>query len=234
VSEFLITILSGGVAGASVAAVLVKFLIQNQLSKSLKDYQHQLDIKKNAIQTDLSIYADNEKQKTLDFGRKRIEAVEVVYTQVILTSLPRHGFIKHVRTLPSNSLLDAKISVYFNAFKENYDAYAKAFDSIYNASKTLEQYGIYLDEELEQEITVVLSQINAYFSTKKQEMTKPYSHAQSLFQNSNLQLKDMDFDFATFFDKQIHEWNHITGPLRIHLKQKIRGFLTPEEHGKSK
>lgn len=233
-TEFLINLLSGGVAGASVAAILAKFLIQNQLSKSLKEYQHQLDIKKNSIQAELSIYADNERQKTLDFGRKRIEAVEAVYSQVILTSLPRHGFIKHVRTLPPNSLLNDQISGYFDAFKENYDAYVKAFDSISNAYKILEQHGIYLDEELEKEIAVVLSQINAYYSGKKQEMSEPYSHAQSLFHGGNLQLKDMDFDFAIFFDKQSHEWNHITGPLRTQLKQKIRGYLTPKEHGNSK
>ena len=193
-----------------------------------------MDLKKNSIQTDLSIYADNERQKTLDFGRKRIEAVEAVYTQVILTSLPRHGFIRNLRSLPPNSLLNDQISVYFDAFKENYDAYVKAFDSISNAYKALEQHGIYLDEELEQEIAVALSQINTYYSAKKQEMSKPYSHAQSLFQGGNLQLKDMDFDFPTFFDKQSQEWNQITGLLRTHLKQKVRAFLTPEKHGKSK
>jgi gas vesicle protein len=234
VSEFLINLLSGGVAGASVAALLAKFLIQNQLSKSLKDHQHQLDIKKNSIQTDLSIYADNERQKTLDFGRKRIEAVEAVYTKVILTSLPRHGFIKHLRTLPSNSPLNDQISVYFDAFKENYDAYVKAFDSVSNAYRTLEQHGIYLDEELEQEVALALSEITTYYSAKKLEMSKPFSHAQTLFQGGKLQTKDMDFDFSAFFDKQNQEWNHITGPLRTHLKKKIRAFLTPVKHGDSK
>lgn len=228
-SEFLISILSGGVAGASIAGLLAKFLIQNQLSKSLKNYQHQLDIKKNSIQTDLSIYADNERQKTLDFGRKRIEAVEAVYAQVILTSLPRHGFIKHVRTLPSNSPLSDEISVYFDAFKDNYDAYIKAFDSISNAYQVLEQQAIYLDDKLEGEITAALGQINHYYSDKKYDMSVPFSHGQQLFLANNLQLKDMDFDFSSFFDKQSNEWNQIMGPVRNHLKQKIRGLLTPDK-----
>ncbi len=55
--EFFVSLLGGYFAGASVVAVIGKMLIGNSLKKSVKRFEHELSIKKDVLQADLSLFA---------------------------------------------------------------------------------------------------------------------------------------------------------------------------------
>jgi hypothetical protein len=227
-TDLINTILAGGFAGAAVAAVLAKFLIENQLSKSLKTYQHELDLKKNALETELAIYAHNEKAKLSDFGIKRIAAIESIYGAFVKTSLPRHRFIKRPK-FPASGSPDAMASAYFQAFQANFDAFKRAFDCIAEGFSTLEFHAIYVDEELERKVVAALGQVNACFAQKHKDLQAAHDEAQRLFRSGMLGKPETWFDFEAFHLELNADWNSLTSAIRTELRKTIRELLKPIE-----
>ena len=233
-ADFLTAVLTGGFAGAAVAAALAKFLIQNQLSKSLKSYQHELDLKKEALQVDLSIYAAGERQKLTDYEQKRVTAIESIYAAFAGTSLPRHKFQKKVRLPRVNSGPNELASAYFKTISANFNAFQRAFDSISAAYSVLELHAIYVEQDLERDTALSLSQINSYFMEQHERLNEAHDQAQELFRDGSLGTPETWFDFEAFHSELNLNWNRITGPIRSMLRNKVRQLLKPQHQTVSK
>lgn len=227
--DFLAFVLGGGFAGAAVAAALAKYLVENQLSKSLKSYQHELDLKKDALQTDLSIYAAGERQKVVDYEQKRVLAIEIIYSAFVRTSLPHHRFQNNLILPYGESTAEALQGAYFQIFKQNFDSFKNAFDSVTEAFAVLEKNAIYIEEDLEQEVARSLVLVNESFAGMHQKLQQAHVQAQQLLHDKTLGGPDTWFDFGAFYTELNADWNRVTGSIRNALKNRVRGVLKPME-----
>ena len=93
--DFWISIISGGFAGGGVVALLSKLLIENKLKQSVQKSQHELDVKKDSLQLDLSLYAHQQNLKYSRYDEFLRQAIEKIFIAVISTSFLRGGFNKY-------------------------------------------------------------------------------------------------------------------------------------------
>lgn len=225
--ELITSILSGGFAGAAVVALLFKFLIKNQLKKSLKQYQHDLDTKKDSLQAELAIYTEQAKLRFINHGQKTITALELVYGSFIRTSLPRQGFKKSWNIAAFESTEDKLNSAYFEVFSENFQAMDRAFKAVSSAYQCVEENSIYMEQVLETDVTEALRRVISCYQKWHAELILAHDSAQMLFKKGALNSSTRTMDFGTFYSELLTDWQMITGPVRTTLKLKVRDLLSP-------
>lgn len=224
------SLLGGSFAGAAVVGLLFKFLIKNQLEKSLKQFQHDLDAQKEKLQTDLTIYADRTKQKISNHQQKSITALEAVYGGFIRTALPRQKFsISSPRPYQKNLSEDEINSAYFQLFSSNFQAFDRAFQSVTDGFACLEDNAIYLDHETEFQVATALRSVNSCYQKWLTELHREHDLAQTIFRNGKLNQQSRTMNFNGFFASLLEDWNIVTGPVKSALKLKAREILTPNE-----
>ena len=229
-SNLITPILSGGFAGAAVLALLFKLLIKNQLEKSLKQYQHDLDTKKEKLQVELSVFAEHAKLRIINHRQKSITALELIYGAFVRTSLPRQRFVKASTFLMQVNVPDEKAnSEYFRLFSENFQAFSRAFQSVTAGFACLEENAIYLDNELERHVAAALGEVNALYQKWHAELRAVHHSAQAIFQEGALNQQKRTMDFDSFFAALSADWNRIAGPVTASLKSNVRELLNPEE-----
>jgi len=221
------SILSGGFAGAAVVGLLFKFLIKNQLEKSLKHYQHELDIKKDTLQAEIAVYAEHAKLQVTNHRQKSIAALEAVYGGFIRTSLPRHGFKNSYRAGLINASEEDINSEYFRLFSENFQAFDRAFKSVAAGFACLEENAIYLDSELENQAAMALREVNSCYQKWHAEFRRSYDSALALFRDGALDQKNRTMNFVEFHTCLCADWNAITGAVTTAMKLKARELLSP-------
>lgn len=227
--ELITSILGGAFAGAGVVVLLSKMLIKNQLSKSLKEYQHQLDVKKDAISVDLAVHAENAKLKLMNFSQKKVSALEAIYEDFAKTSLSHHGFeVPHMFLEPIPDNEDENNSQYFKAFSDNFIAFQKAYQSISKAYATLDANAIYLSPDVEQNIATALTKIKECYDKWHTELLRAHQAAQNLFSNKVLNKASRSHNFRSFYEGLTNDWSIIANPVRSQLKSIIREQLCPD------
>lgn len=222
-------ILSGGFAGAAVLGLLFKLLIKNQLEKSLKDYQYELDAKKENLQVELAIFAEHTKLRITNHRQKSIAALELIYGSFVRTSLPRQRFIKSPSWLNKENVSDGKAnSEYFRLFSENFQAFSRAFQSVSLGFACLEENAIYLDNKSEAQVVAALNEVNLCYVKWHEDLKEAHDFAQTLFNSGALTKQNRTMDFDNFFAALVADWKRIGGPVTADLKFKMRELLEPE------
>lgn len=221
-------VLSGGFAGAAIVALLFKFLIYSQLEKSLKQYQHDLDTKKDSLQAELSVYTEHAKLRLINHRQKTISALEAVYGSFIRTSLPRQQFRKSMNRLKPDSSEDEINSAYFKVFSDNFQAFSRAFSSVVSAFQCLEDNSIYLDQKLETQVAKSLGSVNACYQKWHAELERLHDLAQESYRKGELNHNSRDMNFELFFGDLAKDWAKITHPVTLELKLNIRNLLGTE------
>ncbi len=225
--DLITSILSGGVAGAAVVGLLFKFLIQNQLEKSLKQYQHDLDAKKDSLQAELIVYTEHAKLRFINHRQKAIAALEAVYGGFVRTSLSRHGFKKPSNSAAAESSQEKLNTAHFQSFSENFQAFDRAFKAIVAAYECLEENSIYLEHELENQVSAALKDVNSCYQKWHADLTYAHDSAQALFKNGTLDDSTRTMDFGAFHFGLSADWIRITVPVKTMLKIKVRSLLSP-------
>lgn len=223
------SILGGGFAGAAVVVFLSKTLINSQIEKSLKQFQHDLDRKKDQFQLELSIYAERARLTIANHGQKSVSALETIYGAVVRTSLPRHGFKKmgaKVMHLTDNNQINAK---YFELFSQNFQAFDRAFQSVTQAYAVLEEQSIYLDETLEGQTVTALGNVLECYRKWHAQFADAHSSARAQFDQGSLNEQTRNMDFDAFYESMLADWNRIIGPTKKGLKSKVRELLAPSK-----
>jgi hypothetical protein len=229
-SDLIAPILSGGFAGAAVLGLLFKLLLNNQLEKSLKQYQHDLDTKKEKLQVELAVIAEHAKLKITNHRQKSITALELIYGAFVRTSLPRQRFVKASALLMQISTSNEKAnSEYFRLFSENFQAFDRAFQSVATGFASLEENAIYLDNKLEQQVVAALREVNVCYQKWHAELRAAHDSAQAIFRDGALNQQKRTMDFDNFFVALSGDWNRIAGPVTASLKSNVRELLNPEE-----
>lgn len=226
----MISLVGGGFVGAGAVAVLFKLLIKSQLEKSVRKLQHQLDRKKLQLEAELSVFAELKKEHSVSHQQKKVSALEICYSAVVGTSLPRHQFRKKPRTSSfSGTPEEQNASRYFHLFSENFQAFRRAFDSVSNAYAKLEDVGLYIDSDLEEKITRTLQKINDFYVRKYSEMGQAHEQAKGHFDGKAIEDMYITFDFQAFHQSMLREWSSETKVLRQELKDALREVLRPSQ-----
>lgn len=226
--NFWISLLGGGFVGASTLALLFKLFIQNQLTKSQKEFQHLLDNKSLQLKAELEIFAESKKDHTISYQQRKVLALEACYALVISTSLPRHKFRKNsTNSLPQGTVEEQNAIKYYDLFKENFAAFTRAFESITDGFIKLEDVAIYVDQELETKVANSLRNINLFYAKNFALMKKAHRQSHAHLDGKGIKSEHVTFDFSHFFDSMVQEWNVETIVLRQKLKDELRKILNP-------
>ncbi|HHX8265680.1 TPA: hypothetical protein ACVOYJ_004033 [Vibrio diabolicus] len=224
-NELILSMLTGGFTGAGVVVYLSKRLVENQLSKTLKKYQHELDVKKDALATDLSLHANHQNLKLTKFEEAKRNAIHNIYNAVIMTSSPRVGF-KKVAGLERCKTNRDFASCYFKSFSHNFRAFSTAFKAISNAYAVLEKESIYIDESLENEVKLCLETIRRTYDENHKTLNKGHDQAQQLEKQQKLDMATMPFDINSFYEQSTRDWSYKTSNARNRLKERMRELLS--------
>lgn len=229
-NEVIVSILSGGFAGAGVVVFLGKLLLNHQFNKASQKHQHDLDLKKKSIQTDLSIYANQQMLNLSKHSESERIALENIYGAVVSTSFPRLGF----QPFPSveRAKKDASLfqKEYFNAFKKTFNSFEFAYKKIQKAFETLEENAIYIENESEIITNTTLQEILKLYNNRDALLKEGYSNAERLFYEEKLTFESMPFDFVTFYNTSVSEWINATNTVRVKLKEHVKSLLFPGEN----
>lgn len=225
--DLITSILSGGFAGAAVVGVLSKFLIKNQLEKSLKYYQHELDTKKDILHAELTLVAEHAKLQITNHRQKSIAALESIYAGFVRTSLPRHGFTKDFRAGKANMSEDEINSEYFRLFSENFVAFDLAFKSVSAGFACLQENAIYIEDELESQVAQALTEVNSCCQKWHAGLRYSFDSALVIFKQGGLDQQHRTVNFEEFYTNLCADWNAITGPVTAVMKSKTRELLIP-------
>lgn len=229
-SDLIVSILSGGFAGAAVLALLSKLLIKNQLEKSLKQFQHDLDTKKEKLQIELAVFAEHSKLRVINHRQKSIDALELIYGAFVRTSLPRQRFVKSSGLLKQINIPNEQVNAeYFRLFSAEFQAFDKAFQSVTAGFACLEENAIYLDNKVECQVAEALREVNSCYQKWNGELSSAHDSAQTSFREGALTQQKRTFDFDNFFASLLEDWNRIAGPVTAGLKSNVRELLDPEK-----
>ncbi|ELA7385307.1 MULTISPECIES: hypothetical protein [Vibrio] len=224
-NDIIISILVGGFTGVGVVTYLSKRLVENQLNKTLKKYQHELDIKKDTLATELSLYVNHQTLKLTNFEEAKRNAIHNIYNAVIMTSSSRVGFKKSQGLDKCQNSNDFG-ACYFQSFSENFQAFSTAFQAISNAYSVLEKESIYIDDALEEEVRLCLKVIHKTYIDNHDSLNIGHDKAKLLSNQQNLTFKTMPFDIDNFYDQSTREWSHKTSAARHRLKATMRELLS--------
>jgi len=202
--------------------------LSNQLERSQRRFQHELDQEKQERRSQLEVLATTQKIRPVSYEQKNIEALELAYAAVVKTSLPRHNFRNRPITRKfGGSTEEQETAKYFEIFTENFKAFIKAFDSVTNAFRMEEDKAIYLTPEIELKINMTLVSIYDFYQRSHFLMQNKHENAQKYF-DGNIVPKEMrNFDFIEFNSSMRNEWNVVTKGIREELKSIVRMLLKP-------
>lgn len=224
--DLLATILGGGIAGAGVAGILTKMLLDHRLERSQRSFQHDLDKEKQEIRTQLEVFAAAQKIRPISFEQKSIEALEIAYAAVAKTSLPRHRFRKKPTTNKfTGSAEEQDAGRYFHLFSENFQAFSRAFDSVSQAFQQVEDHAIYLAPELEQRVLATLRNIDTFYRRRHAALNIEHEKAKEAFDDKVLPSEFSYLSFLDFHSEMIQEWMRQTADIREELKVLVRTQL---------
>jgi antitoxin component of RelBE/YafQ-DinJ toxin-antitoxin module len=226
-NELWTSIISGGFAGAGVVALLSKLLLESRLKQAVQKFQHELDIKKEVLQTDLSLYAHEYTLKYSKHDESQRLALENIYKAVISTSFSRAGF-KKFKSLGAITDNEKFCTEYFKAFDISFQAFSSAFQKVSNAFDALADNSIYVNEEMEQTVNLALQQINQYYSSVFGKLNSSHSIAQNMFIEKTLNKGSLPIEFESFYNEALSHWLAVTNSSTSALKHAVRQLLKPE------
>lgn len=223
--EILASILAGAFSGAAVVAYLSKKLVENQLSKTLKKYQHELDVKKDMLATDLSLHASLKNLKLTKLEETRREAIHNIYNAIILTSMSRVGFQKMigVENCKNN---DQFCTLYFDTLSKNYEAFSSAYQAISAAYDCIEKESIYIEASLEKDVKDCLGVIHETYVENHDILKAAHDEIKVLSAKGQLNRETAPFDMDAFHDKSMAIWTEKTAHARENLKGVMRNLLS--------
>ncbi len=222
-SDIWVTIITGGFSGAAVVAFLSKALVNNAFKKSLAHHQHELDLRKQSLQTELSINAEHLKLKFSQYEESKKTALEKIYAAVAKTSIPRAKLKNNYNFEAADNFQAA----YFDAFKETFDAFDVSFKKISSAYECLEDNAIYVDDKTELLVSECLSKILASYLKSHATLKSHHVVAQSLFKSGQLTIDSAPIDFSNFSEQVQANWQGLAAEPKRVLKNTIRDLLTP-------
>jgi hypothetical protein len=222
-NDIWVTIITGGFSGAAVVVFLSKILVNNALKKSLAHYQHELDMRKQSLQTELSVNADQLKLKFSQYEVSKKSALESIYASVAKTSIPR----AKLKNNYNFEVADNFQASYFDAFKETFDAFDLTFQKISAAYECLEDNAIYVDAETELLVSECLSKILESYLKSHSILQQHHAEAQALFKEEQLSIDSAPVDFSKFSERVQINWKGLAEEPKKMLKNTIRELLTP-------
>lgn len=218
-----ITIITGGFSGATAVIFLSKALVNNAFKKSLAHHQHELDLRKQSLQTELSINAEHLKLKFSQYEDSKKTALEKIYSAVAKTSI----FRAKIKTNYSFETADNFQASYFDAFKETFDTFDLSFQKITLAYECLEDNAIYIDDKTEALVADCLSKILASYLESYATLQTQHNIAQNLFKSGELTSRSAPIDFLIFREQVQINWHRLAAEPKQVLKNTIRDLLTP-------
>lgn len=222
--DILLTIAAGGFSGAAVVVFLGKLLLNNVFKKSLNQHQHELDIRKQTLQTELTINAEQIKTKFNSYEESKKKALEAIYASVVKTSISRFNSLGNKNFTDEDTFQ----SEYFLAFSEALNTFTLSFDNITKAFDTLEENAIYIDQETEVLVSYSLSSILQSYKDSHKKLKEAHSATTKLFKEGVLNLENSPLNFAEFDSLVQANWLSIASTPKNTLKDKIRELLQPE------
>ncbi|MGO3344846.1 MAG: hypothetical protein ACTIM4_08245 [Marinomonas sp.] len=216
-NEVWTSIISGGFAGAGVVAVLAKFLIESRIKRSIQKYQHELDTRKDTLQTELSVYAHQKNLKFSKYDEAKRDSIKNIYVAVIATSFTRNGFQKIIG-VETDITIEEFRSHYFQAFSKTFDSFDVVYKKITIAYAVLEDNSIYIEQELENEVIAVLQAVKQHYDEGHNILKSAHAKTRTLYKNGNLNRESAPFDFGEFHDLSLSNWNLTTINVRHNLK----------------
>ncbi len=220
------TVLGGALAGAASAWAIIKIFVHHNLEKSQRRLQQEIDQEKEERRSQLEVLSATQKVRPISFEQKNITALEVAYSAVVKTALPRHSFRKNPTTSKfSGSTDEQQTARYFHLFSENFKAFSSAFDAVHKAFQSLEDHAIYLDRDLEQRVIMVLVNIDSFYQRRHALLKSEHDKANSQFDGKLISHELRTFDFESFHTSMLQEWRQQTTPIREELKALVRSQL---------
>jgi hypothetical protein len=226
-NEIWTSLISGAFAGAGAVAFLAKFFIENRLKRSLKKYQHDLDARKDTLQTELSLYVHKQNLSFSKYDEAQRDAVKNIYVAVISTSFPRNGFGRFKKTSNPKSN-DDFCSLYFQNFSSTFNVFDDIYQKISKAYAVLEENSIYIEQEMENEVVSTLAAIKNHYDQGHDILKNFHDDSQLLFKQGALNIYSAPFNFEQFHKDSSSNWVITTTSFRVKLKKYIRKILSPD------
>jgi len=224
----IVSLLSGGFAGAGVVALLSKLLLKNILEKDLKKFQHQLDIQKDRIQSDLMLYANQHKISYSVYDEKRRQAIEKVYTG-IMNSIPMRGKLE-LKLNPSTkeSLSDGDCTkLYVEDFVSMKRFLEEGINRVIQVQIDLNDVSIYFSQELEDLINENLVEIGRAYSIATHHINSFDATLSDLLAKHALTPQNEPLDLDQSYTTTCLSCLALTADVRKRLKDTLRHILTP-------
>lgn len=220
------TVLGGAAAGAASAWAIIKVFLHNQLEKSQRRLQQEIDQEKEERRSQLEVLSATQKIRPISFEQKNITALEVAYGAVVKTALQRHNFRKNLTASKFSGAPDEQqTALYFHLFSENFKAFSSAFDATHKAFQSLEDHAIYLDCELEHRVIIALVNIDSFYQRRYAHLKSEHEKANYQFDGKLIPPEFRSFDFESFHTSMLKEWRQQTTPIREELKAVVRSQL---------
>ncbi|HEQ3536177.1 TPA: hypothetical protein VGS95_004589 [Vibrio parahaemolyticus] len=224
-NEIWVTIITGGFSGAAVVVFLGKLLVNNAFKKSLARHQHDLDLRKQSLQAELSLNAERLRLKFSQYEESKKVALENIYAAVVKTSILRSNLKNHYNFQASDDFQKA----YFDAFSEAFDAFDLSYKRISAAYDCLEDNAIYVDAETEIMVSECLSKILASYRKSHGVLKVNFSETQAIFKNGQLDIEAAPLDFKQFSSRVQSNWQELAAEPKSVLKNTIRDLLKPKD-----
>lgn len=227
-SEIIIAIICSALGSSGLVILAIKLWMRKQFDKSLRLFQHELDKKKDTLQMELAVYAEQAKLKVTNHREKTIKALESIYAVFLQTSLTRQQFRYATDLLKNaNTTIHDANSEYFRIFSENFRAFTRAFEAVTTGYTCLEENAIYLDQDLEFEVSNALSNVNFCYQKWYKAFNSAHVHDQTLYKQGSLNNQTRSVNFDQFIEDLMNDWQQIVGHAKSRMKTRVRELLSP-------
>ncbi|MDQ2166131.1 MULTISPECIES: hypothetical protein [Vibrio] len=209
------SILVGSFAGASIVAFLAKVLVNHQFEKLKSKHLYELQVQQQKFKSDL----DKENyEHSLKFSRHeqdRVAAIKELYSLIINLG----DGISDICTVTNIKEAELNKATYLLGLSSIFTIFSSSFKNIHDSRKTLEKLSIYIDDDLEKDLTGSLDAIEKYYVQafkRTQQLQKEVGNLSGELNSLN-QPKDLE----KFWFELTHNWEELVSP----VKNKLKGVL---------
>lgn len=203
-----------------------KSKINQWFQESLQNSQHELDIQKQSIQADLSVYVNRQNLRYSRFDEQRRVAIEKIYSQIVATRITNHGFTKFKEL--ENITRDECYRRRFEYCKKTFLTFSSVFEQITKAFHTIDDNAIYLDKELEELASQSLTNIHLSYRKVYEEFLEVSEKTNNLYENKLQDLISQPPNFEHYYDRLVKDWSLAIEGVMQKLKSEIRDILSPK------
>ncbi|HHF2855267.1 TPA: hypothetical protein ACPJZ8_004500 [Vibrio diabolicus] len=209
------SILVGSFAGASIVAFLAKVLVNHQFEKLKSKHLYELQVQQQKFKSDLDKESYEHSLKFSRHEQDRVAAIKELYSLIINLG----DGISEICTVTKIKEAELNKATYLLGLSSIFTIFSSSFENIHDSRKTLEKLSIYIDDDLEKDLTESLDAIEKYYVQAFKRAQQLQKEAENL--SGELNSLNQPKDLEKFWFELTHNWEQLVSP----VKNKLKGVL---------